>query len=76
MKLIITSKLNGRIKFELLNILHVSLLRCVAGKIAWTVERMRSLIRKAKKLLTRYEILYPILSDRLWTKKKCWNRID
>ena len=71
LRLVLKSKLNGRNKVEAINTWAVSLLRYGAGVIMWTVEELKTLDRKTRKLLTRYGALHPRSDiDRLYVPRK------
>ena len=71
LRLILKSKLNGRNKIAGINTWAVSLLRYGAGVIMWTVEELKSLDRKTRKLLTIHGVLHPRSDiDRLYVSRK------
>ena len=71
LRLILKLKLNGQNKIASINTWAASLLRYGAGVITWTVEELKSLDRKTRKLLTIHGVFHPRSDiDRLYVPRK------
>ena len=70
-RLILKSKLNGKIKIQAINTWVVALLRYGAGIINWKVNELKKMQRTTRKTLTMYGALHPKSGiDRLYLKRK------
>ena len=71
LRLILKSKLNGKIKIQAINTWVVALLRYGAGIINWKVDELKKMHRTTRKTLTMYGALHPKSGiDRLYLKRK------
>ena len=67
LRLILRSKLNGKVKFQAINSWAVALLRYGAGIVKWSNEELRSLDTKSRKLLIVHGAFHPRSNvDRLY----------
>ena len=70
-RLILKSKLKGRIKVMAINTWAVAIFRYGAGIIQWKASELKDLDRKSRKTMTMYGGLHPKSDvDRLYVKRK------
>lgn len=74
-RLLLNSELSGRNKFRAIGSLAVPVVEYSLGIIDWTLEEIRSLDRKTRKLLTLHGLLHPRADvDRLYVPRKSGGR--
>ena len=71
LRLISTSKLNGKNKIQAINTWAVALLKYGAGNINWKVAELKKIDRTTRKALKMYGSFHPRSDiDRLYLKRK------